>query len=98
MGNDASMKVISCTESAIYGNDFELIPTTRMERGHSVEGSFSREFSLIYIVRELSPSEVGSRSGGSGFLEKNDPLQENLENFVPKGFTTSQNHVLCAIS
>jgi len=56
------MKVISCTDSAVHGNDFELIPTIRMERGHSVEGSFSRDFSYIYIIRELSPSEVGSRS------------------------------------
>ena len=30
------------------------------------------------------------------FLEKNDPLLEDFENFVPKGFTTSQIHVLCA--
>ena len=45
------MKVISCTDSAVQGNDFELIPTIRMERGHSVEGSLSREFSSIYIVR-----------------------------------------------
>jgi len=51
------------TDSAVQGNDFELIPTIRMERGHSVvEGSFSREFSSIYIVRELWPSEVCSRS------------------------------------
>jgi len=49
-------------DSAVHGNDFELIPTTRMERGHSVEGSFSREFSSIYIVMELWPSEVGSHS------------------------------------
>jgi len=42
------------------------------------------------------PDEVGSRSGGSGLLEKNDPLREDFENFVPKGFTTSQIHVLCA--
>jgi len=52
------MKVISCTDSAVQGNDFELIPTIRIERGHSVEDSFS----LIYIIRELSPSEVGSHS------------------------------------
>ena len=58
------MKVISCTDSAVQGNDFELIPTIRTERGYSVEGSFSREFSSIYIVRELWPSEVGSRSRG----------------------------------
>ena len=30
------------------------------------------------------------------FLEKNDPLRENFQNFVPKGFTISRIHVLCA--
>jgi len=58
------MKINSCTDSAAQGNDFELIPIIRIERGHSVEGSLSREFSSIYIVRELSPSEVVSRSRG----------------------------------
>jgi len=93
------MKVIFCTDSAVPGNDFELIPTIRMEKGHSVEGSFSREFSSIYIVRELSPSEVRSRLRGyqkTCALGKNDPLREDFENFVPKGFITSQIHVLCA--
>jgi len=90
------MKVIPCTDSAVQGNDFEFIPMIRMQRGHSVDASFSRHFSSIYIVTELSPDEVGSRSGGSGFLEKTTPLQEDFENFVPKGFTTSQIHVLCA--
>jgi len=61
-GKDASMKVIPCMDSAVQGNDFELIPTIRMERAHSVDGSFNRHFSSIYIVRELSPDEVGSRS------------------------------------
>ena len=52
------MNVVPCTDSAVQGNDFELIPTIRMERGHSVVGSFSREFSSIYIIRELWPSEA----------------------------------------
>jgi len=52
------MKVNSCTDSAVQGNDSELIPMIRVERGHSEEGSFSREFSSIYIVRKLSPSDV----------------------------------------
>jgi len=94
------MKVLSCTDSAVQGNDFELIPTIRMKRGHSIEGSLSREFSSMYIVRELSTSKVRSHSRGyqkSGFWRKKDnPLREDFENFVPKGFTTSQNHVLCA--
>ena len=44
------MKVIRCTDSAVHGNDFELIPAIRMERGQTIEESFSREFSSIYIV------------------------------------------------
>jgi len=93
------MKVNSCTDSAVQGNDSELIPTIRVERGHSEEGSFSREFSSIYIVRKLSPSDVVIRSRGyqkTCNFEKNDPLWEDFENFVKKGFTMSQIHVLCA--
>jgi len=30
------------------------------------------------------------------FFEESDPLRENFQNFVPKGFTVSQIHVLCA--
>jgi len=29
-------------------------------------------------------------------LGKNNPLRKDFENIAPKGFTTSQNHVLCA--
>jgi len=64
------MNVIPCTDSAVHGNDIDLIPTIRMKRWHSADGSLSRHFSPIYIVRELSPDEVGSRSRGSGFWEK----------------------------
>ena len=90
------MKVIPCTDSAVQGNDFELIPTMRMERGHSVDGSFGRHFSSVYIVRELLSDEVGSRSRRSGFFGIIDLLWEDFVNFVPKGFTRSQIHVLCA--
>jgi len=31
-----------------------------------------------------------------GFGKNNDPLRDDFENFIPKKFTTSQNHVLCA--
>jgi len=78
-------------DSAVQGYDFELIPEIRMERGHSVKGSFSREFSSIYIVRELWPSEVVCDViKKCAFLGKNNTLREDFENFVPKGFTTSQ--------
>ena len=56
-----SIDVVPCTDSAVQGNDFELIPMVTMERGHSIEGSLSHKFSWIYIIRELSLCEVGSR-------------------------------------
>jgi len=78
------MKVIPCTDSAVQGNDFELIPTIRIERGHSVDDSTSRDFSSIYIIRELSPDEVGSRSRGSGFLGKTTPCGKILKTSLRK--------------
>jgi len=48
-----SMNVVPGAQSAVQGNDFELIPTVKMEREHSVEGPIGREFWSIYIVREL---------------------------------------------
>jgi len=60
----------------LYGKgrkDFELIPTIRIERWHSIDGSFSHEFSSIYVVRRLSPDEVGklfARIAKNGFWEK----------------------------
>jgi len=51
VSNGVSMNVVRCTDSAGYGNDFQLIPTVRMESRHFIEGSFSRKFSSI--VREL---------------------------------------------
>ena len=90
--------VVPCDEPAGQGNDFELIPTVTMESWHSVDGPTDREFSSIYIIRELWPSEVGSRSRRyqKHAFWKNDPLREDIENFVPKRFTISQIHVLCA--
>jgi len=88
------MKVIPCTDSAVQGNDFELIPTIRMERGHSVNGSFSRHFSSIYISLWSYIAAWSRKSFARKWvLGKTTP---DFENFIPKGFTTSQNHVLCA--
>jgi len=72
-------QVITSTDSAVQRNDFELIPTIRMVRGHSADGSFSRHFSSMYIVRELSPDAVGSRSRGSGFWEVTNPCGKILK-------------------
>ena len=53
---------------------------------------------MTLILRWVWPSEVGSRSRRyqkTCVFGKNDPLREDYENFVPKGFITSQIHVLC---
>jgi len=69
-----------------------------MESQHSVDGPTSRDFSSIYIVRELWASSRKSlkRFPKNAFLEENDPLRENFQNFVPEGFIATQIHVLCA--
>jgi len=38
---------LCCTECTGQGNDFELIPTVKMETRHPAEGSFSSEFPVI---------------------------------------------------
>jgi len=43
------MNAVPGAQFAVQGNDFEF-PTVKTERGHSVEGSFGREFSSIYPV------------------------------------------------
>jgi len=45
---DAVVVVISCMECTGQRNDFELIPTIRIETRHPIEGSFGNEFSSIY--------------------------------------------------
>jgi len=47
------MNDVAGAQSAVQGNDFELIPTVRMESRHSVEGPIGHEFSSIYIVWEF---------------------------------------------
>jgi len=37
-----------CTECTGQGNDFELIPTVKMETKHPIEGSLGNEFPSIY--------------------------------------------------
>jgi len=60
-GNDASMKVILCTDSAVQRNDFELIPTVRMESQHSIGAPTCHDFPRYVIISEKSRLEVESR-------------------------------------
>jgi len=39
---------VSCTECTGQGNDFELIPSVKMETRHPIEGSFDNTFPSIY--------------------------------------------------
>jgi len=55
-----SRNAVLCDQPAGQGNDFELIPTISMESQHSIDGPTSRDFSSVYIVRELWGPEVGS--------------------------------------
>ena len=68
-----------------------------MESEHSADGPTSREFSSIYIVRELwgLKSEDVKAFSRKGAFWKNDRLRENFQKFVPKGFIATQIHVLC---
>jgi len=57
--------------------------------------SFHRSISLgsyHHLKSEVVREVIKKRT----FWEQNDPLQEDLENFVPKRFTTSQIYILCA--
>jgi len=81
------------------GNNFELIPMVRIESQHSIEGPIGHEFSSIDIARESSLSEVGIRwrfDRKICLFGKNDPSRKGFQKFVPKGFSISQIHVVCA--
>ena len=82
-----SRNAVPCDQSTVQGNDFELIPTVKMEIQHSVHGPTSRDFSSIYIVRELwglKSEVVEAFSRKVAFLDKNDPLWENFKSSFQK--------------
>jgi len=86
-------------QPAGQGNHIELIPTVTVESRHSVDGPTGRDFSSIYIVRELWGPEVESRSSffpeKLPFWKKTTPYGE-IKKIVPKGFIATQIHALCA--
>jgi len=55
-----SRNAISCDQPAGQSNDFEFIPTVYMESQHSTDGPTSRDFSSIYIVKQLWGPQVES--------------------------------------
>ena len=67
-------------DSAVQGNDFELIPTIRVERGHSVEGPFSRKFHRTISSGSygLLESEVVEEVAKKRTFWKKRPLAEKF--------------------
>jgi len=84
------MKVILCMDCAVQGNDFWV-------DSNGTDGKPTcHDFPRFVIISEKSGLEVGNRWRWSRFFWKKDPLRANFQKIIPKGFTTSQNHVLCA--
>jgi len=78
---------VSCTECKGQGNDFEL-------RDH-----FGNEFPSIYNhceVMEASSRKTLKKFDFCIFFWKNNPLRENLQNSVLKGFIATPIDVLCS--
>ena len=74
--------VVPCDQPAVQGNDWVD------SNGNNGNSTFRRWSNHSWVVEDFFRK--------SCLLEKNDPLQGNFPNFVPKGFTTSWIHVLCA--
>jgi len=76
----------------------ELIPTVYMESQHPVGWPIRREFPRFVIISEISQPEVQSLSRlspKSCLFGKKDPLWEDFQNLLTKGFIVTQIHVLC---
>jgi len=68
-----------------------------MESQHSTGAPTCHHFPRFVIISEKSRLEVGNRWRWSQFFfGKKDPLRANFQKIIPKGFTASQKHVLCA--
>ena len=75
---------VFCLECTGQGNDFEMIPTVKMETRHPIEESFGNEFSFIYILifAELWLPEVTRRCQKFQVLQKMTSYGENFQNCV----------------
>jgi len=86
---------VSCAECTGLGNDFELIPTVKMETRH--RGTILvMNFRWSIRIAELWRPAV-ARRGETVFVlfGENDSLWDNFQNFVPKGFMATQTDMLC---
>ena len=74
----------------------ELIPTVQMESQRSIGAPTCHDFPRFVIISEKSRLKSEIVDDDHGFFGKKSPLRANFQKIIPKGFTTSQNHVLCA--
>ena len=90
-------KYTSCTSCTGHGNDFELIPTVRMESQHSIGSPACHDFPRFVIISEKSRL-IWSRKSLTVITAfwKKDPLWQNFHKCFRKRFTISQIHVLYA--
>jgi len=82
-----SRNVVSCTQPAGQGNDFELIPRVQMKSQRSVGWSTCHDFSRFAIISEISrPKSEVVEDGRPKFasLEEKDPLRTNFHKCFAK--------------
>jgi len=81
------------------GNDFELIPTLKMESRNLVVGNFGIEFPAVCnycgFMSASSHRTLAIFEIFCIFFWKNDILRQNFHNFIPKVFIATPIDVLC---
>jgi len=87
------MKVILCTDSAVQGNDFELIPTVRMESQHSIGAPTCHDFPRFVIISEKSRLEVGNRWRWSRFFWKKEG--KFSKNYIERTHQLTEPRLVC---
>jgi len=83
-----SRKVLSRAEPAGQVNDFELIPTVRMESQHSIGTPTCHDFQRFVIISEKSPLEVGNRWQWSQFFGTKTPWGQIFTKLFRKDSTS----------
>ena len=93
-----SQKVLSYTEPADQANEFELIPTVRMESQHSIGVPTSHDFPRFAIISEKSRLEVRNRWRWSryGFFWKKRPLKGKFsKNYSKRIHHVTESRLVC---
>jgi len=91
-----SRKVLSHMDSAVQGNDFELIPTVRMESQRSIGEPTCHDLSRFVIISEKSRLEVGNCWRWSRFFGEKRPLKGKFsKNYSERIHHVTESHLVC---